>query len=157
MTVIIIPFWIIRIWRIHHSNFNAWMTVIIIILWSSTHHGNNNTWMTVIIFILWTIRIWRTHHGKWIISTMNDRYHYTFHFLLRKLLLLITCLIIHTQRRNYRDNPGQQYEFVCSWDLVTQVRRQRTLSCGIVEYWYKGGLSLACNGLAPGAHFVSAI
>ena len=31
---------------------------------------------------------------------MNDRYHYyTFHFLLLKLLLLITCLIIHTQRR----------------------------------------------------------
>ena len=126
--------------------------------------------------------------------------------------LLITWLIIHTQRwcGDYRvehfELYTQQYEFVCSWDLVTQLRRQRSdrlaptldcvthvrlgfehmrlwypflvgsrgtfifldwyigqslscndlstsvlipFPCGVVEYWYKGGLSLACNGLAP--------
>ena len=86
-----------------------------------------------ICFLCIYICFWRLNkqYERWMTAKIIFYFHFTFHFLLRKLLLLITWLIIHTQRwcDDYRvkqfEPYTQQYEFVCSRDLVTQLRRQR--------------------------------
>ena len=131
--------WTIRIWRTHHSNMNAWMTVTFIPFWIiriwRTHHSNINAWMTVIII------------------------PFSLCFFTNLRFTMYSLLWFRKRRVGFRGTfvyldwyMGQS--LACK-DLPTSVLIP--FPCGLVEYWYKGGLSLACNCLAPGAQFVSAI